>query len=270
MLDRPRVHVGLDDHPADAADRVAGDRHVGDPDPSLVGNEPGGDGVEERVPLLGQLRDDQGELASAEARADPVKPPAAVSPRRADSQQLDHGRHGPRGSLRNDDGSVKFAGPPGRAALRRAGFVLDAGGGPAKGAYEERSGCASSQSRSWDRSPVEVEIRSEVPSGRMSRAFTVSPSCTSRIAAIWARNPGSSTGNAISTRRSRLRGIQSADASKYSDASPFWKKNTRACSRKRSTIETARMRSESPGMPGRRQQIPRMIRSIWTPASLAR
>src|SRR2546426_7264485 len=51
----------------------------------------------------------------------------------------------------------------------------------------------------------------------MRRAFTVSASWISRISRIWVWRWGSSTGNAISTRRSRLRGIQSAEASKSGD-----------------------------------------------------
>jgi hypothetical protein len=37
-----------------------------------------------------------------------VECPAAVFPGRADSEELNHGRHGLLGSLRNDDGTVKF------------------------------------------------------------------------------------------------------------------------------------------------------------------
>src|SRR5262245_37024728 len=56
------------------------------------------------------MRDDQGHFAPAKARADPMKPPAAVLARRPDSEELDHGAHDPRGSLRIDDGSMKIAG----------------------------------------------------------------------------------------------------------------------------------------------------------------
>ena len=60
---------------------------------------------------VGQLGHDQSHLAPPEARADAMEPPAAVLSGRADSEQFDHGRHGLRRSLRNDDGSVKFGDP---------------------------------------------------------------------------------------------------------------------------------------------------------------
>jgi hypothetical protein len=44
----------------------------------------------------------------------------------------------------------------------------------------------------------------------------------------------------------------------------------RECSRKRPTIERTRIVSLIPGIPGRRLQIPRAIRSIDTPACDAR
>ena len=40
----------------------------------------------------------------------------------------------------------------------------------------------------------------------------------------------------------------------------------RECSRKRPTTDTTRMFSLTPSTPGRRQQMPRMLRSIGTPA----
>src|SRR5918997_1410430 len=43
----------------------------------------------------------------------------------------------------------------------------------------------------------------------------------------------------------------------------------RLCSRNRSTMLMTRMFSESPGIPGRRQQVPRTIRSMRTPARAA-
>ena len=44
----------------------------------------------------------------------------------------------------------------------------------------------------------------------------------------------------------------------------------RECSRKRPTIETTWMFSETPGTPGRSAQIPRTLSSTWTPACEAR
>ncbi len=69
-----------------------------------------------------------------------------------------------------------------------------------------------------------------------------------------------------STRASRLRGIRSAEPMyvRVPSTSVNWK--TRSCSRKRPSSETTRMPSESPGTPGRRQQMPRTIRSMRTPA----
>ena len=44
----------------------------------------------------------------------------------------------------------------------------------------------------------------------------------------------------------------------------------RECSRKRPTTDTTRMFSDTPGTPGRRQQMPRTLRSTGTPACEAR
>ena len=44
----------------------------------------------------------------------------------------------------------------------------------------------------------------------------------------------------------------------------------RECSRKRPTTERTRMFSDTPGTPGRRQQMPRTMSSIFTPACEAR
>ena len=65
-------------------------------------------------------------------------------------------------------------------------------------------------------------------------------------------------------------GIQSAEVRKTSARSLAPKAKRRACSRKRSTTDVTRMFSEMPGRPGRRQQMPRTMRSMRTPASLAR
>ena len=48
--------------------------------------------------------------------------------------------------------------------------------------------------------------------------------------------------------------------------SPLPKQKMRRCSRKRPTIDLARILSDKPGLPGRRQQMPRTISSIFTPA----
>src|SRR5690349_25176101 len=45
---------------------------------------------------------------------------------------------------------------------------------------------------------------------------------------------------------------------------------SRVCSRKRPSTERTRMLSETPGMPGLRQLMPRTMRSIFTPAMPAR
>ncbi len=86
---------------------------------------------------------------------------------------------------------------------------------------------------------------------------------------------GLSIGTRDSTRRSRLRGIQSAEDMNTFDlalgiGSPLAKQTTRPCSRKRPTMLFTRMFSDRPGMPGLRQQMPRMTMSIRTPAWLAR
>ena len=85
---------------------------------------------------------------------------------------------------------------------------------------------------------------------------------------------GFSTGTRVSTRRSRLRGIQSAELMNsrvwaLGIVPPLAKAMMRACSRKRPTIDLTRMFSDRPGMPGRRQQMPRTTSSICTPAWLA-
>jgi hypothetical protein len=64
----------------------------------------------------------------------------------------------------------------------------------------------------------------------------------------------------------KLRGIQSALERKYRVSGPTPKAKTRLCSRKRSTMEVTRIRSDRPGTPGLRQQMPRIRRSISTPA----
>ena len=52
-------------------------------------------------------------------------------------------------------------------------------------------------------------------------------------------------------------------------ALPFAKAQMRLCSKKRPTMDLTRMFSDRAGTPGRRQQMPRTISSIVTPALLA-
>ena len=80
-----------------------------------------------------------------------------------------------------------------------------------------------------------------------------------------------SIGTSVSTRRDRLRCIQSAEEMNtlaFFDGRPWPapKQTMRECSRKRPTMLLTRMFSDSPGTPGRRQQMPRTTRSIFTPA----
>ena len=84
------------------------------------------------------------------------------------------------------------------------------------------------------------------------------------------RKSSASTGNITSTRRSKFRGIQSALDRNTCCFAPSPNTRMRLCSRKRSTMLRTRMFSEMPGSPGRRQQMPRITRSIGTPAWLAR
>ena len=77
---------------------------------------------------------------------------------------------------------------------------------------------------------------------------------------ICSRSAGDSTGNIISTRRCKLRGIQSADERKTSALPPGRRRTRGSCSRKRPTMLMTRMFSLTPGTPGRRQQMPRTIR----------
>ena len=86
---------------------------------------------------------------------------------------------------------------------------------------------------------------------------------------------GFSIGVMVSTRQSKLRGIQSAEEMNtlaWRDGKPLPapKQAIRECSRKRPTMLLTRMFSESPGTPGRRQQMPRITRSMSTPACEAR
>ena len=82
-------------------------------------------------------------------------------------------------------------------------------------------------------------------------------------------------GTATSTRQSKLRGIQSAEATytvAWGEGSswPLPKQKIRECSRKRPTMLLTWMLSDSPGTPGLRQHMPRTTSSIDTPACDAR
>src|SRR4030095_3777120 len=77
--------------------------------PPFCGHARGRNQKRPRVAPREPVRDDQGHLTPPKARADPMKPPAAVLARGPDSEQLDHGAHDPRGSLRIDDGNMKIA-----------------------------------------------------------------------------------------------------------------------------------------------------------------
>jgi len=92
VLDGASVHVDFRDHRADPANRVARHRDMPDPHAPLLGQDAGAHGVEQRVSLLQHSRHDQGYFASPKARADAVESPAAALPRRAHSEELDHGR----------------------------------------------------------------------------------------------------------------------------------------------------------------------------------
>ncbi len=85
-----------------------------------------------------------------------------------------------------------------------------------------------------------------------------------------ARRVGSSIGISASTRRWKLRGIQSALEMYTSSLPPLTKWNARPCSRKRSMIARTSMVSLTRGTPGRRQQMPRTSSVIGTPACDAR
>ena len=90
----------------------------------------------------------------------------------------------------------------------------------------------------------------------------------------WRCTVGFSIGTSASTRRVRLRGIQSADemntlAFGDGSVSPLAKHTIRECSRKRPTMLFTAMVSDRPGTPGRRQQMPRTTSVIGTPAWLA-
>ena len=81
---------------------------------------------------------------------------------------------------------------------------------------------------------------------------------------------GSARRTSVSTLRSRLRCIMSAEPIQTSRAPLFSKQNARECSRNRPKILMTLMFSLKPGTPGRRAQIPRTNTSTQTPACDAR
>ena len=83
------------------------------------------------------------------------------------------------------------------------------------------------------------------------------------------RSLPSRIGVTASIRRYKLRRIQSGEPIKTNGSPPFPKYHTRACSKKLSTIRVTRIFRLNDS-PGTRQQIPLTIKSICTPASLAR
>ena len=92
---------------------------------------------------------------------------------------------------------------------------------------------------------------------------------------IWSCTVALVIGVISSTRRSKLRVIQSAEemnslALSWGSSRPLAKQMMRLCSRKRPTIDLTRIFSDSPGTPGRRQQMPRTTSSMRTPRWLAR
>ena len=92
-------------------------------------------------------------------------------------------------------------------------------------------------------------------------------SSTSSSSSIRSRRAGSRIGASTSTRRSRLRCIRSAEPNRYVASGPVPNRKIRECSRYRPTSERTRIVSDSPGTPGRRQQMLRGTRSIRAPAS---
>ena len=82
--------------------------------------------------------------------------------------------------------------------------------------------------------------------------------------------PSSSTGNTSSTRRSRLRCIQSALPRYSRGLPPFSKRKIRLCSSSCPTTLYTVTVSLTPGSPATRQQIPRTTSVIGTPAWDAR
>ena len=64
--------------------------------------------------------------------------------------------------------------------------------------------------------------------------------------------------------------MRSADPIHADGVPPFSNQKTRLCSRNRPRMDRTRMFSDSPGTPGRTEQMPRVSRSTGTPAMEAR
>ena len=97
------------------------------------------------------------------------------------------------------------------------------------------------------------------------QAFRLSDSCMDSISMSSCFKSGSRMGVTASIRRYKLRRIQSGEPRKSLGAPPLPKYHTRACSRKVSTMRVTRMLWLY-SCPGMRQQMPRTMRSISTPA----
>ena len=110
---------------------------------------------------------------------------------------------------------------------------------------------------------IYIPISSNCQACRSSRRLT------SRISHSRSRRPRPVTGVTTSTRRERLRNIQSAEPMKKSPSSgssaPAAKWKIRGCSRNRPMIDRTRTFSLHPRTPGLRQQKPRTRRSTGTP-----
>src|SRR6056297_353716 len=121
-------------------------------------------------------------------------------------------------------------------------------------------------------SPSGLTMRENVPSGAITQLCATS----AMLAAItWlticALTVGFSISTRVSTRRLRLRPIQSAEEMKTrafleGSPAPLPKQTMRECSRNRPMMDLTRMVSDNPLMPGRSPQMPRTTRSMRTPA----
>ena len=134
---------------------------------------------------------------------------------------------------------------------------------------EQNYGCAACVTMSMLSEKL-IPAFSSLPSGFKICAFLLSRNCPSRICQSFSFKAGASTGNKISTRRSRFLGIQSALATVYTSglAMHFQSNNTRACSQEVFRRSNARRYSRSrPECRPSAKQIPRTISSILTPAA---
>ena len=102
------------------------------------------------------------------------------------------------------------------------------------------------------------------PSASSAQARVSSARLTSRISSRRACSSGSSTGTSASTRRSRLRGIRSAEPMRTvgRPGPRRWRTGRCGCARGSGRRSSAPgCCSDRPGTPGMRQQMPRMMRS---------